>query len=149
MAALPFKNRVTVVRADKEKEDPHLHPPRASAKPAHLPLPRSGSPQKRGGPLVANRIDIDIEAHQVLSELLSACIEQRRHCGCRRWRSGRGGRLRPISTRVRSPRLLTLRLPACLPACLAAILQASAHTGPLQAQRLEQNAHQKQPHAEP
>jgi hypothetical protein len=67
MAALPFKSRVTVVRMDEEKKaDPHLHPPRALPKAAHPPPPRSGSPQKRGGPLVANRIDI--EAHQVRQE---------------------------------------------------------------------------------
>lgn len=60
----PIKGRLNIVRtgSDDRKEDPHLHPARASPKHSSF-IARPASPQKRAAPLVANRVDL--EAHEV------------------------------------------------------------------------------------
>ncbi|KAI3438832.1 hypothetical protein D9Q98_001249 [Chlorella vulgaris] len=59
----PIKGRLNIVRtgSDDRKEDPHLHPARASPKHSSF-IARPASPQKRAAPLVANRVDL--EAHE-------------------------------------------------------------------------------------
>ena len=127
------------MRMDEEKKaDPHLHPPRALPKAAHPPPPRSGSPQKRGGPLVANRIDI--EAHQVRQQ---ACcrmhIEQRpsldKHRaavagGCGAGAVGAAHGCAPIQPGFGGHSLLTTFLPAILPSCRPARTRARCRRSP-------------------
>jgi hypothetical protein len=60
----PIKARINVITLSEDKrEDPHLHPTRASPKANTRQLARPASPQKRPTAMVATRVDVEV--HEV------------------------------------------------------------------------------------
>lgn len=60
----PIKARINVIRLNEDKrEDPHLHPARASPKANTRHHARPASPPKHSAAMVASRVDVEV--HEV------------------------------------------------------------------------------------